>query len=389
MPPGTRCCRARSSSQTCPTRNTWAKSALARPGRASRSILWQNLFDRVIFDTGSSDLWLRGDVFAAADSSSFVDLEAEASVVYGGQVPLQGKLVQETITLCDARCSSQSMLLVPAGSMPSVVADGVLGLAMPGLSHTGMTFLQHLEGQGIDRFAFALSGPDAESFFILGMPGTDWYQTSSLRWTPSSSPDRWWSFQGELVVKKHAILSGEFLLDSGTSFIAVSSSMQERLLRRMLPEASERCYLNSGNLFMCPCDVGPQMHHVGVLVEGEIFEMTSSSLLTPSDDFWCVLEVQQLPEGLPVILGDTFLRSVLAIFDGGKFGTPRIGLARRTTGSLSTTERWNQPPTLPEFVLLFLALAMAFLTLTFRCCRSERPVKTESVSSEYRALRAA
>ena len=77
--------------------------------------------------------------------------------------------------------------------------------------------------------------------------------------------------------------------DSGTSFIAVSSSMQERLLRRMLPEASERCYLNSGNLFMCPCDVGPQMHHVGVLVEGEIFEMTSSSLLTPSDDFWCVL----------------------------------------------------------------------------------------------------
>eukprot|EP00913_Durusdinium_trenchii_P003784 g3505.t1 len=242
----------------------------------------------VIFDTGSSDLWLRGDVFAAADSSSFVDLEAEASVVYGGrfgaggQVPLQGKLVQETITLCDARCSSQSMLLVPAGSMPSVVADGVLGLAMPGLSHTGMTFLQHLEGQGIDRFAFALSGPDAESFFILGMPGTD------------------------------------------------------------------------------------------------------SDLLTPSDDFWCVLEVQQLPEGLPVILGDTFLRSVLAIFDGGKFGTPRIGLARRTTGSLSTTERWNQPPTLPEFVLLFLALAMAFLTLTFRCCRSERPVKTESVSSEYR-----
>ena len=39
----------------------------------------------VIFDTGSSDLWLRGDVFAAADSSSFVDLEAEASVVYGGR----------------------------------------------------------------------------------------------------------------------------------------------------------------------------------------------------------------------------------------------------------------------------------------------------------------
>ena len=39
----------------------------------------------MIFDTGSSDLWLRGDVFAAADSSSFVDLEAEASVVYGGR----------------------------------------------------------------------------------------------------------------------------------------------------------------------------------------------------------------------------------------------------------------------------------------------------------------
>ena len=36
-------------------------------------------------------------------------------------------------------------MLVEPNSMPQVVADGVVGLAMPELSHTGTTFLQQLQ----------------------------------------------------------------------------------------------------------------------------------------------------------------------------------------------------------------------------------------------------
>jgi len=65
-----------------------------------------------------------------------------------------------------------------------------------------------------------------------------------------------------------------------------------------------------------------------ILVSGALFPIQPSELLTPtspgSDS--CVLEVQPIMDGMPFILGDTFLRTVAAIFDTSG---PRIGLARR------------------------------------------------------------
>lgn len=74
--------------------------------------------------------------------------------------------------------------------------------------------------QGVSKFSFELSGPDGESFFRLGMPSKELYEADSLRWTDLTG-STWWSFRGALAVGSKVLLSGDFILDSGTSYIAL------------------------------------------------------------------------------------------------------------------------------------------------------------------------
>lgn len=339
----------------------------------------------VIFDTGSSDLWVGHSVYEPADSSTAKDTGSSSSVTYGGTVHVQGELYEDTVTIVDAAVKAQSLLLMDT-ELSFLVSDGILGLAMPKLSNTGETVLQNLGRQLHDTsFSFLLSGPSGESYFVLGMPDESWYKAKSLQWVPVTS-DLYWAFHGELAVGDAMVYKGQFLLDSGTSYIGVPTSQFEAMLRVLLiDKPGAACQITDTAtvpIYRCPCPTvhEPVAKSLEVIVGTSIFEVPPSVLLSniehPSGR--CTLEVQQVSDELPMILGDTFLRTVVAIFD---IQGQRIGLAGRSdeaAQNLTLPRRYDPLPNggydLRYILIMVVAgllgiLAASCPSLILRCCQ--------------------
>mmetsp|Transcript_33679 Transcript_33679/g.71575 ORF Transcript_33679/g.71575 Transcript_33679/m.71575 type:complete len:204 (+) Transcript_33679:1-612(+) len=113
------------------------------------------------------------------------------------------------------------------------------------------------------------------------------------------------------------------------------------LLRELLPlEHLRRCRLHkdSGRV-LCPCESAAAARAVYVLVGGQEFPVLPDELFTRTSLSTgmtaelsallpdpCVLEVQASGDSLPFILGDTFLRTIVAVFDVGQ---KTVALAQR------------------------------------------------------------
>ncbi|CAK0851019.1 unnamed protein product [Prorocentrum cordatum] len=95
----------------------------------------------VIFDTGSSDLWLFSTVFDPAASSTARRGSGDVSIV-----PRLAALRPDDVALEGmAAVAGQPVITLDQSSgMQHIVSGGVFGLGLPGLCHTGETFLQRL-----------------------------------------------------------------------------------------------------------------------------------------------------------------------------------------------------------------------------------------------------
>jgi len=104
----------------------------------------------VIFDTGSTDLWMPSTGctsqgcesqarFESSSSSTFIDLETQVAAAFGSG-DLYGSLAQDTVRLGELTVVGQTFCLIDeeVGSWTSVddPFDGLLGLAFPQLSDT-------------------------------------------------------------------------------------------------------------------------------------------------------------------------------------------------------------------------------------------------------------
>eukprot|EP00931_Biecheleriopsis_adriatica_P075025 TRINITY_DN48988_c0_g1_i1.p1 TRINITY_DN48988_c0_g1~~TRINITY_DN48988_c0_g1_i1.p1 ORF type:complete len:437 (-),score=57.04 TRINITY_DN48988_c0_g1_i1:166-1434(-) len=293
----------------------------------------------VIMDTGSSDLWVHKTVFRSKESSSAKAIGVNCSITYG-QGTIAGQLFEDTLHIGSVSLTAQQFMLAGAG-LSAVIADGVLGLAMPALSHTGETVLQNLQRQqGVGLFSLLLSGPDGNSYFVLGLPEPSLYQAHTLTWTPSVT-GLWWAFEADLVAGGRSLAAGTFLLDSGTSYLAAPESQYMDLVKEILPRHSLKlCRQQPTSVFVCPCSVAKEARGLYIAVAGQAFPLWGQDLFTSTGVFSqeCVLEVQKVPDSMPFILGDTFLRTVAAVFDAQG---ARIGLARRQGA------QYREPPHAP------------------------------------------
>jgi len=148
----------------------------------------------VIFDTGSSNLWINGDEcqsasclahrrFVSSKSSSYRRLDTEMNVQFGtGEI--DGNLAQDTFQLGPVQVLHQTFGLITSEQGDVFMTgkfDGILGLSFPALSASGYTpvfdnvMQQHLLTHNMFSFYYSAL-PRQESAIVLGQPATDLYE---------------------------------------------------------------------------------------------------------------------------------------------------------------------------------------------------------------------
>jgi len=194
----------------------------------------------VIFDTGSSDLWVPTNKFKSEESSSLKLLTNPIELTYGSG-SVRGNAALEKVCfggdqqlLC---VKNQDFILVDKedAQLKSAAFDGVLGLAFPAIAKSKRTLVENVEEvvPGL-VISFLLTDDDRngkpnddESSFVSFSSGVDeaLYQPGSLTWTPVVA-ESWWTMKAGLSIGGsngfHA--SPPFMvLDSGTSlFLSLS-----------------------------------------------------------------------------------------------------------------------------------------------------------------------
>lgn len=285
-----------------------------------------------MFDTGSSDLWVSKWAFHPEASATFGcpddDCYQQVNIQYSvGSVV--GHLRRDRISFSNVMIPDQSFVFVESmKDLAGIYFQAVVGLAFPSLSHGGVPLISRLATQGdAGTFSFIISDMDAPSLFMFGQPDMSYIRPGTLTYVPVFRQE-WWTFKGSLKIGDTILCKdSEFALDTGTSYITVPTSYFDVVLNRLLPsEQVRRCGQHSiTRQFACPCESMKDAQVVYVTIGSLEFPIFPEDLFRSINGI-CILEFQPSNENMPFILGDTFLRTVAAIFD---INNLRIGVGQR------------------------------------------------------------
>ena len=164
---------------------------------------------KVIFDTGSSNLWITGDtctspackihrMFKPRLSRTFRRMHVEMSVQFGtGRI--KGFLGQDTFHLGPIHVRHQTFgqITKEEGEVfMNIKFDGILGLSFPALSAAGYTpvfdsiMKQNLLSDNSFSFYYAPRGTNRQSYVVLGEPDRDLY-TGTVNYVEVSKEFYW------------------------------------------------------------------------------------------------------------------------------------------------------------------------------------------------------
>jgi cathepsin D len=305
----------------------------------------------VVFDTGSSNLWIPSKSCPVTDlacqlhkkydssaSSSYVANGTAFSIEYGTG-SLTGFVSQDTVNIGGLSIQNQNFAEATAEpGLTFVVAkfDGILGFAYDSISVDHVTPVWYnLLSQGlVDQpvFTFWLSqDPTASAGGELTLGSID---TTRFTGTPAYAPltaETYWQFKVDSFALGGDNLNWctngcQAICDSGTSLI-VGPSKEINALNKKLGAVVE-----NGEGVFTSCDVINTLPDITITINGNAFT------LKPSD---YVLQVTSLGEteclsgfagldlpanlGPQYILGDVFIAAYTAVFD---YGNQQVGWAK-------------------------------------------------------------
>eukprot|EP00028_Trichosphaerium_sp_Am-I-7-wt_P002525 CAMPEP_0168524090 /NCGR_PEP_ID=MMETSP0405-20121227/10424_1 /TAXON_ID=498012 /ORGANISM="Trichosphaerium sp, Strain Am-I-7 wt" /LENGTH=347 /DNA_ID=CAMNT_0008546193 /DNA_START=400 /DNA_END=1443 /DNA_ORIENTATION=+ len=308
---------------------------------------------KVVFDTGSSNLWVPSEKCPFSDwacdlhnryystkSSTYVANGTLWNITYGSGAA-SGFVSQDTVTIGDLNIMKQQFGEATAeSSLGFDVAefDGLLGLAFETISvdHTTPVFYNIMSQKLIQNNLFG--------FYLSNKPGTagggelDFGEADSARYSGTIeftklTSDTYWEFGVQDFKLGGTSLnwcSGSpcsAIADTGTSLIAGPESLINPLNQKLgaiiVPGVGEAVFAS--------CNVTDTLPNVDVVINGKTFT------LTPQD---YVLKINALGQSECVsgflgtkfpppikslfILGDVFIRKYYTVFD---FGNKQVGFA--------------------------------------------------------------
>jgi len=301
----------------------------------------------VIFDTGSSDLWVasaqcdsscgRHAKYDSTKSSTYVKNGTVFNIEYGSG-PVSGFESQDSMNMGGLVVPNQIFAEVTDASGLGAAFmlgkfDGILGLAFPVLSVNKVpTAFQNLVEQGLvstAQFAFYLgnSGTDRGE---LTLGGTDSaHYTGDITWVNLLAATYWEITLGQLNVDGTNYIGTEgakAIVDSGTSILTGPSDVVKQIATQL--GAKE---IIAGE-YMMACNY--RKPNIDFTIDGKVYSLSPEDYLIPDGDL-CLLGIMGLdipsPTGPLFILGDVFMRKYYTVFD---YENKRVGFATANHGKI-------------------------------------------------------
>ncbi|NWT97707.1 PEPA protein, partial [Urocynchramus pylzowi] len=292
----------------------------------------------VVFDTGSSNLWVPSvfcsspacrnhNRFNPAESSTFLSTNDTLFIAYGTG-SMTGVLGYDTVNVAGINVRNQIFGLAetePGDFFYYTPFDGILGLAFPSIASSGATpvFDNMMMENLVDRHLFSvyLSRDSQGGSFVLFGAIDPYYTTKGISWIPLSAETYWQITMESVSVggTPVACSSGcQAIVDTGTTLLAVPIRAFRTLMRRLGASSS-------GEI---SCEAISHLPSLIFHINGKEFPVPPRAYVLRSNGY-CTLGLQGMDvpteEGEIWILGDVFIREYYVIFDRAN---NKVGLSR-------------------------------------------------------------
>jgi hypothetical protein len=293
----------------------------------------------VIFDTGSSDLWVAGSgcddscgrhaKYDSSKSSTYVANGTVFNIEYGSG-PVSGYESNDVLNFGGLMVKNQIFAEVTDASGLGAAYkmgkfDGILGLAFPILSVNHVpTAFENVVSQGlVDQalFSFYL-GNSAKDFGELLLGGIDAkHYTGDISWVNLHAATYWEIIMGGLTVKGTTYgANSKAIVDSGTSLLTGPSETVKAIAQSI----GAKEIIAGEYMVACNYDTLPNLDFT---IDGKVYTLTAYDYLIP-DGSLCLFAMMGLdipaPTGPLFILGDVFMRKYYTVWDTAN---KRIGFA--------------------------------------------------------------
>ncbi|KAM6185113.1 gastricsin [Rhynchocyon petersi] len=299
----------------------------------------------VLFDTGSSNLWVPSVYCQSQACTSHPRFNPSASSTYStngqtfslqyGSGSLTGFFGYDTMTVQGIQVPNQEFGLSetePGTNFVYAQFDGIMGMAYPALAVGGATTaLQGMLQENVltsPVFSFYLSnqqGSQNGGAVIFGGVDNSLY-TGQIYWAPVTQELYWQIGIEEFLIGGQA--SGwcsqgcQAIVDTGTSLLTVPQDYLGTLLQDIGAQETEY------GEYVVNCNSVQSLPTLTFIINGVQFPLPPSAYILSSNGYCTVgFEPTYLPSqnGQPLwILGDVFLRSYYSVFD---MGNNRVGFA--------------------------------------------------------------
>lgn len=283
----------------------------------------------VIYDTGSSNLWIPATncsncgikpKFDTSKSTSYVADGREFKIRYGSG-PVAGFLAKDTVTLGKTPVAKQTMALVTdVSGLGAAFAighfAGILGLAWQSISVDNITTVfRNMVNQGLADPVFSVylsDTPGNDGELLLGGINTNHY-SGDLIYVPLSSKTYWQvALDGFTINGKTVSTVKNGVIDTGTSLLAGPTSEVKAIAKL----AGATPFLKGE--YLIPCSKKKDGVNFDIKIGGHTFTLTPTDYIIP-DQTICLFGMIGLdipaPHGPLWILGDPFIRKFYSVFD--------------------------------------------------------------------------
>uniref|UniRef100_A0A3Q3RG95 pepsin A n=1 Tax=Mastacembelus armatus TaxID=205130 RepID=A0A3Q3RG95_9TELE len=291
---------------------------------------------RVIFDTGSSNLWVPSiycsstacnnhNKYNPSKSSTYKYSGTPLDIHYGTG-SMTGFLAYDTVTVGGLPVTNQIFGLseTEAPFMQYMRADGILGLAYPRLSNAGATpVFDNMMNEGLvnqDLFSVYLTSNSQQGSAVTfgGVDPNHYY--GPISWIPLSNELYWQITVDSVTVNGQVVACNggcQAIVDTGTSLIVGPQSSINNINSWLGATSQNGDYIVNCN------NIG-QMPDLTFHIHGQQFTLPASAYVRQSQYYGCRTGFSGSGDSL-WILGDVFIRQYYSIFNRAQ---NMVGLAR-------------------------------------------------------------